>query len=199
MLAIFLLTIAAFAAALVISLAGTHLMRRLSGRWGLIAHPGGHRGHARPTPAGGGVAVVAAVVLPLAGVAVLAAVLGAALAPKAVGETRPDWLPKTVADNIPGVLAKLPTLAGLLGGAIVLHVLGWIDDRKPLSFLIRPTTATVGPHRPSPNFISEETIVIWSAYAWKSSPRSNMLWKRAPNTPRRISIGTTASSMPRTG
>ena len=33
------------------------LARRLAPRWGLVDHPGGHKGHREPTPLGGGVAI----------------------------------------------------------------------------------------------------------------------------------------------
>ena len=130
--AIPLLATVAFVTAMAISLVGTAWMRRLSGRWGLIARPGGHRGHDLPTPAGGGVALTAAIVIPLAGVAIIAIVLRGIC-----GDEPPHWIPKTIADSIPGVLSKLPMLAGLLGGAVVLHVLGVFDDRKPMPFQLR--------------------------------------------------------------
>jgi UDP-GlcNAc:undecaprenyl-phosphate GlcNAc-1-phosphate transferase len=122
----------AFAAAMALSAAGTAWMRRLSGRWHLVAAPGGHRGHDRPMPAGGGVAILAAVVLPLAAVAV-----GAAILRWAFGDAPPAWVPQLVARHAAGVIEKLPMLAGLLGGAVVLHALGLIDDRRDLPFKMR--------------------------------------------------------------
>jgi UDP-GlcNAc:undecaprenyl-phosphate GlcNAc-1-phosphate transferase len=130
-----ILAAAAFGITMLLSLLGTHLMRRLSGPWGLVARPGGHRGHARPTPAGGGVAIVGSIVLCLGGVLAIGAVLNASF-----GETPPSWLPGNIVNHLAGehsVLSRAPTLGGLLAGALALHVLGLLDDRRPLPFLLR--------------------------------------------------------------
>ena len=44
---------------------GGYLVRANAPRWGLVDRPGeGHKGHDEPTPLGGGLAIVFAVVLP---------------------------------------------------------------------------------------------------------------------------------------
>ena len=60
------LVAAAAVPSLVVSWAVAWLMRRLAPRWGLVDRPGAHKVHAAPTPYGGGVAIWAGVVGPLA-------------------------------------------------------------------------------------------------------------------------------------
>ena len=41
------------------------ILRRMAPRWGLLDRPGGHKGHAAPTPLGGGVAIWLAIMIVL--------------------------------------------------------------------------------------------------------------------------------------
>lgn len=109
--------------AFILSLAGTVLMRKLALAWGFIDHPGRDRFHSKPTPLLGGVAIFLAVLLPSLLVLVLARVWSAAGAP--------SWL-EGLAVHIPGVVEKTPLALVILGGCMVLHIVGLIDDRKNL-------------------------------------------------------------------
>ncbi len=82
--------------------------RTLARRFGQMDYPGGHKRHDRPVPVAGGVAVLWATGLPL-----FAAVLT-------------SW---PAAFDVAGRRAEILTL---LAGALGLHVVGLIDDRKGL-------------------------------------------------------------------
>ena len=115
---------AAVGLAFVLSLAGTVLMRKLALSLGFIDQPGRDRLHRKATPLLGGVAIIAAVLLP----SLLALLLARVWA--TVGA--PNWLPETLAVHIGGVVEKTPLALIILGGCVVLHVVGLIDDRKHL-------------------------------------------------------------------
>jgi UDP-GlcNAc:undecaprenyl-phosphate GlcNAc-1-phosphate transferase len=96
-----------------------------SRRHGLVDEPGtqGHKKHAVAVPGTGGIGIFWAILLPIA------AVLGAAW-----------WMPATswsgalapVAAHVEGLRRQTPMALGLIGGLVVMHVLGLIDDRKRL-------------------------------------------------------------------
>lgn len=100
------------------------LMRWLGPRLGYIDRPGGHegKGHAAPMPIGGGVGMVAAIILVIVGA--LAAVLAGYYREFSAFE----WLDL----HRPGVILRAHQIAGVLLGAIILHVLGLFDDVKDL-------------------------------------------------------------------
>lgn len=110
----------------VVTLAAAYLVRRLAHRWGLVDRPGHRKVHTTPTPLGGGLAVFAGILLPLAcgGLLLL-------LAPDRIR------LPELAALHAPGIVSQLPKLWFLLGGGLVLVVLGLIDDRRGLDWRIR--------------------------------------------------------------
>src|SRR5207248_10045229 len=86
---------------------------------GFVDKPGGRKIHENPKPLGGGVAIVWAFVLPL--LFVLAACWG--------------WIPLPASVNsayLGGVREKTPLALAIIAVTIFLHVLGLIDDRKPL-------------------------------------------------------------------
>lgn len=111
----------------------TWMVRRAALRIGFVDRPGGHKAHLVPVPLGGGVAIFASLVLPL-----LAAIL--------VGTLARIWLPDEILERIlplgtrtarlvdllDGVAVKGPSALAILGGAVVLHVLGLIDDARAL-------------------------------------------------------------------
>ncbi|MCD4699523.1 MAG: undecaprenyl/decaprenyl-phosphate alpha-N-acetylglucosaminyl 1-phosphate transferase [Phycisphaerae bacterium] len=115
---------AAVGLAFILSLVGTVLVRKLALAWGFIDHPGSDRFSRTPTPLLGGVAITAAVLLP----SLLSLVLARVWSMTGV----PNWLPEGLAVHIPGVVAKTPLALVILGGCLVLHVVGLIDDRKDL-------------------------------------------------------------------
>jgi UDP-GlcNAc:undecaprenyl-phosphate/decaprenyl-phosphate GlcNAc-1-phosphate transferase len=115
--------IAAGAVAFVISLFGTYAMRRISPRLGLIDVPGERKVHSHPMPKGGGLAIFAGIWLTVgfALLGVLAAKVG--------------WLPlpDSLQQHVAGVITRVPPLAWIFGGAVVIAVTGIVDDRRGLS------------------------------------------------------------------
>src|SRR4051794_27573441 len=102
----------------------TLLMKRVSPRIGFVDKPGGRKIHANPKPLGGGVAIFWAFAIPmLIGMAII--VLG--------------HPPQSLEGRIPhldqywsGMRERAPMAFGLLLAALVMHVMGLIDDRKAL-------------------------------------------------------------------
>ncbi len=112
--------------ALPLSFIACTMMRMGAKRFGLLDHPGGHKGHDKPVPLGGGVGIFLAIAIPLLA-GILAHLLG--LLPLVrecyIAEihqaARTSWLN----DSYP------PTL-GILAAGAALCLLGLIDDRKSL-------------------------------------------------------------------
>ena len=118
----------AVAAAIVFSLAisalATSFSKGLAHRFGMLDVPQRHKAHARAVPMLGGTAIFAAILM----VSLLA--LCAARYWAAAG--LPPWLPGELALHVAGAAAKAPAALGILAGALLLHVVGLIDDRKNL-------------------------------------------------------------------
>ncbi|RJP31536.1 MAG: undecaprenyl/decaprenyl-phosphate alpha-N-acetylglucosaminyl 1-phosphate transferase [Phycisphaerales bacterium] len=137
----FLLIAISFGGPLVMSVVLTALVRQWSIRRGFIDRPGGHKQHDRPVALGGGIAIAASVIVPvLAGAAAAWAVAGGGRAPPA------GW-PSIIAVHASGAASKLPQAAGIMLGAVVLHVVGLIDDRRPLG--------------PWPKFAAQFAAAFW--------------------------------------
>jgi UDP-GlcNAc:undecaprenyl-phosphate/decaprenyl-phosphate GlcNAc-1-phosphate transferase len=103
----------------------TALLVRLGERLGALDTPGagGHVKRLRAVPNIGGIAIFAAIALPLAaGLLALQGVDERALS---------RWLP-AVAPHLERVRATAPTAWALLAGMAALHVLGLVDDRRGL-------------------------------------------------------------------
>jgi len=99
--------------------------QRLAQRLGMLDVPGGHKAHARPVPLLGGCAIFVAVLAP--------SLLAVALASVWHANGLPGWLQGTsVAVHVSGAAARAPRVLGILAGAMLLHVLGLIDDRRHL-------------------------------------------------------------------
>lgn len=117
----------------VLSVGLTWFARRVARRIGFVDRPGGHKSHREPIPYGGGLAMFWAATLPIGGV-VLAALLA-----------EDNWLRERCGEYVRALAGglrekSLPTLL-ILGGALVMHVLGLIDDVRPLGAL--PKLATI--------------------------------------------------------
>jgi len=108
----------------VLAVVATYLVRRWAVRRGFVDRPAGHKQHETPVALGGGIAIVIAFCLPM--------LVGAVAAWTLHRGTPPQWLPELMKTHLPGMASKLPTVLGLLAGAIVLHVVGLIDDRRAL-------------------------------------------------------------------
>src|SRR4051794_37173180 len=114
------------ALAFALSVAFCGLARRWAPRWGLLDVPAGHKGHKRPTPLGGGVAIWLATVV-VVGLGALAATLGRAS------------LPVALAEHVGGFRESAGALATIMGLATIVMIMGLIDDRVMLGW--RPRLA----------------------------------------------------------
>jgi len=121
--------LAAVVLSFVLAALATPLTQRLAEQWGMLDLPGRHKTHGRAVPLLGGCAIFAAVLLP--------SMLALSLAQVWLAEGPPTWLPKELAIHIPGVVAKIPQALIVLAGAMVLHVIGIIDDRKDLGPVLK--------------------------------------------------------------
>jgi UDP-GlcNAc:undecaprenyl-phosphate GlcNAc-1-phosphate transferase len=114
----------------VISLCMTAAMRTIAPKIGLIDHPAARKVHVVPTPLGGGIGIVAGVVIPL---------LGAYLAARFLLQ-HPQLRAKLLDDaglSLEGVLKRSTQLWCVLAGGLLLSAMGLIDDRKNLHWLPR--------------------------------------------------------------
>ena len=112
-----------------LSVVATYLVRGWARRRGFVDKPGGHKQHTAPVALGGGIALTIAILLPVLG--------GTGLAWILASQSQTQWLPDLVRMHLPGIASKLPTVLAIVGGAVVLHVVGLIDDRKPLGPAIK--------------------------------------------------------------
>lgn len=117
------LILAALAGPFVLAVVTTAGVRAWAVRRGFTDKPGGHKQHEEPIALGGGIAIVAAIALP---------VLAGCVAAWLMVDRPPSWLPALIARHLEGIAAKLPTALSILAGAIVLHVTGLFDDHRPL-------------------------------------------------------------------
>ncbi len=120
---------ACLAVSFVLSVGVTAVLRRRAPRWGLVDRPAGHKQHDRPIPLGGGIAIVAGLVVPLLAALLTAWVFRTTWAPA--------WLPSLVTKHLDGIGAKTPAALAIVIGALVVHALGLIDDVRPLSPLVK--------------------------------------------------------------
>jgi UDP-GlcNAc:undecaprenyl-phosphate GlcNAc-1-phosphate transferase len=132
---------------LIVSLAAAYVVRRFAPRWGLVDRPGHRKVHTAPTPLGGGLAVFAGIVLPLA--------CGHLVLLLALDHIQ---LPALVAQHAPGILSRAPKLWFLLGGGLVLVVLGLIDDRRGLDWRLRLAVQT-----------AVASALVWRWEGWRLS------------------------------
>lgn len=118
-----------------LSALGTAVARRLAISWGFVDAPGVARHHRTPTPLLGGSAMLVAILMPSLLVLATAAVWAA--------EGIPEWLPEALAIHVHGVRAKAPIALCILAGAVALHVVGLIDDRRRLGPWLKLTAQVV--------------------------------------------------------
>ncbi|UCC29617.1 MAG: hypothetical protein JSU86_15605, partial [Phycisphaerales bacterium] len=108
----------------IVSLAVTCVVRAWARRSGFVDHPRGHKRHGAPVALGGGIALVASICGPILAGTVVAWALH--------GDTVPTWLPGLIKTHLSGIASKLPVVVAIMAGAVVLHVVGLVDDRKAL-------------------------------------------------------------------
>jgi UDP-GlcNAc:undecaprenyl-phosphate GlcNAc-1-phosphate transferase len=122
---------ALFVLAFVLSLIGTALARRYARRLGLMDAPGQRKVHTVATPRNGGIGIFWGFAIPLviALIAIVVLTQGHDLARFQVfGRDLPD-----VVLHLPGMRAHAPLLVLLLVATFSIHLLGLLDDRKPLA------------------------------------------------------------------
>ncbi len=118
------IALATIAVSMGLAMLAIPIVRQLAIRTGLVASPAKDRFGATPTPLGGGVAIVLAILMP--------SILAMAVAAVWAVEGAPDWLPGSVAIHIAGAASRAPMALTILAGAAILCVLGLIDDRRGL-------------------------------------------------------------------
>jgi UDP-GlcNAc:undecaprenyl-phosphate/decaprenyl-phosphate GlcNAc-1-phosphate transferase len=116
--------IVAAALAFWISFLSTPVVARMAKRFRMIDVPGRHKAHGRSVPLLGGCAIFLGVLAP--------ALLTVSLATCWASGHEPSWLPKEALRHLPGAARRAPAALGILLGAMVLHVVGLIDDRRSL-------------------------------------------------------------------
>jgi UDP-GlcNAc:undecaprenyl-phosphate GlcNAc-1-phosphate transferase len=123
-----LLALAGIGTAFFLAVLATAVLKRLAVAWGFVANPTQDRHHRAPTPLLGGVAILLAMLLP----SLLVLALAALWARGGVPAWLPEQLRRLLEIHLPGVVYKTPIALGILGGAVGLHVVGLIDDKKRL-------------------------------------------------------------------
>jgi UDP-GlcNAc:undecaprenyl-phosphate GlcNAc-1-phosphate transferase len=130
---------------LLVSWAIAFAVRAIAPRWGLVDHPGERKVHSHPTPFGGGVAIWAGVVAPLAIAQVPLRIWARAYyqdpsAARFEGWGLGPWatrLAEFVEPQLSGLVAISADLWFLLLAASVLMVLGLADDARQLGWRFR--------------------------------------------------------------
>ncbi|HEY3245296.1 MAG TPA: MraY family glycosyltransferase [Phycisphaerae bacterium] len=117
------LMLLAFLAPCVLAAILTFLMRGASRRIGFVDRPGGHKQHAAPVALGGGMAIFISACAPL---------VIATAAARVWHFSAPHWLPDILRPHVAGIATRLPEVLAIVGGALVLHVMGLLDDVHPL-------------------------------------------------------------------
>lgn len=115
--------LAAFVSAFATTLVTLPLWRKWCLRAGLVDDPGHRKIHASPIPLAGGLAVLTGLLLPLLAAALVLQFNGAKI-------TGADAL-------IYGMGRRVVQLASILGGAIGIVLLGWLDDKHELRPLLK--------------------------------------------------------------
>ena len=124
-----ILLIGAGGGAFLLSMILTRIAMPLARRIGYVDHPGGHKSHESPTCYGGGVAIFLATWAPMA------------LALLIVGLAGETWLEERFGHATSVYLSGLGMRAGsawlILAGGLILHVMGLVDDRRPLPPMLK--------------------------------------------------------------
>lgn len=120
--------------ALAISGVMTPWVRRWAVRRDFVDHPGGsdsYKKHQKAIPYGGGIAITGAILLPM--VAILAvAVVSRQIWNGGQWGMITAWLP-VWPHWLGGIVQKMPIALAVIAGALVMHLMGIVDDHYPLS------------------------------------------------------------------
>ena len=121
--AIGIILAAAAVAGFIGSLVLTRAARRFATRVGFVDRPQAHKPHAAPIPYGGGSAILAATLAPLALLLI------------AISTLTPEWIEHALGESLAayagGAQARSAHLLVILGGGVALHLLGLLDDLRP--------------------------------------------------------------------
>ncbi len=109
---------------LLLSVMLTIIVKTWSVRRGFVDHPSGHKRHEKPVALGGGIAIMLSIFTPI--------VLGMGIAWWFQRTSPPAWLPDMLRTHLDGIASKLITIASITLGALVLHVVGILDDRRAM-------------------------------------------------------------------
>jgi UDP-GlcNAc:undecaprenyl-phosphate GlcNAc-1-phosphate transferase len=129
---LFLLLVATILPSAIVSWAVVCLVRKNAARWRLIDLPGARKVHITPTPRGGGLGIIAGVLVTFAVVSLFAmlttgsdsSILGIAM-------------PEIITRHVSGLRSQLPSLWTLLGCGTVVGLLGLADDRGGIDWRLR--------------------------------------------------------------
>jgi len=129
--------VVALTVSLIISATLTPIVRRWALQRDFVDRPvgpGTHKTHKRPIPFGGGIAITVAALFPIAAALLAARVLHPVGADRlgALTAWAPAW-----PDWIGGVVQKMPEALAVIAGALVMHLLGIVDDHRPLSPILK--------------------------------------------------------------
>lgn len=136
------IVVVAVAGPFVVALVATYLVRAWARRVGFVDHPSGHKRHEAPVALGGGIALLIAICVPI--------LVGTLTAWFLRGDASPVWLPAVLKPHLAGIASKLPAVLAIVGGAVVLHVVGLLDDRRPLG--------------PLPKLIAQVAVALFTAW-----------------------------------
>ncbi len=134
-MAIIWVVFAGFLVAFGISFMATPVSCRISRLTGMMDMPQKHKAHSGAMPMLGGSAIVLAIGLP--------SLLVLAMVKIWTVQGIPVWLPESIARHIAGAESRRLAALGILCGAFVLHVMGLIDDRRPLGPILKLIVQTV--------------------------------------------------------
>ncbi len=158
-----ILAVAAVAVAALISAVVTGAVRRLALARAFVDQPGGHKGHAAPVALGGGIAVVLAIILPIAAGAIAAWVFASDC---------PGWFPSKLSPHLDGIVSKLPVALGIIAAATAMCGLGLIDDRRPLG----PAVKLVGQFVIAGFLVTVLDLRVLAHLPWPVSGTLSILW-----------------------
>lgn len=126
----------------IVSLLATYFVRGWARRRGFVDRPSGHKKHRSPVALGGGIALTVSIFAPV--------LVGTLVAWMLQDGDPPTWLPALAQTHLDGIASKLPILLAIVAAAVVLHVVGLIDDRKALG--------------PVPKLVAEIMVALFTAW-----------------------------------
>ncbi|MFQ5805065.1 MAG: MraY family glycosyltransferase [Phycisphaerae bacterium] len=130
-----LLLLATGGASLLLSLCLTPVAMRVARRLDFVDHPAGHKSHERVTPYGGGSAILFAGWLPIAVLLVLVVALPSQWVTQLIGEDLKPYISGLRGRAVPALV--------ILAGGVVLHLLGLLDDLRPLGGPLKLTVMAI--------------------------------------------------------